>query len=208
MFSVSISLTPFQTMTNPLTPIEGTAVTDNSDATDTSYANEHDYDYRRIASSQRRLLLTSFLLWFLLPCAFALVLALAMVLPESIAGFVMLLLEIVCVIGGVFLMGNIIFLLVYTVRLARLLNYNISILLFLLCLFVVGLWLVPVLVFLRANSILKEAGYSVGLLGADMRQFGDVEDDGRMTDEFLGLILGLALTVIVFGSVFLFFYAR
>ena len=180
-------------MTNPLTPIEGTAVTDNSNTTDTSYANEYDYDYCRIAS-ELRLSKISICLYGL--AFFARIIMAVAMIQVAMAG------DSATIIANIFnllTLGAIIFSIICMVRLAKLLHYgNGSIALFAICI------LSPILGFIPLFAVYCRAGHMLGHWKASLF----FRADGRMTDEFLGVMLGLALTVIVFGFVFLFFWAR
>ena len=81
-----------------------------------------------------------------------------------------------CYIGSVLLLlAALIFFIFCMVRVAKSLHYaTIAIVLFVICAFFPCINLITLL-FLnsRAVKVLKQAGYRVGLLGADMRQFDD-----------------------------------
>jgi len=146
--------------------------------------NENDYDYGRIAS-ELRLSTISILLYML--AFMAVIVAAAM---PSLA-------DVPRVMANLLALGAIIFSVVCIFRLAKLLHYGRgTIALLALCIFCPLLGIVPLItVYYRASRIV---GYWKALF---------FRADGKMTDEFFGLILGLALAIPVIGLIFLSFWA-
>ena len=156
MFSVS-TYNPFQTMTTP--PIENTAVADTADE------GKDKYDYRRVASAQR-LLLIAILLKLL-------ILATYMGIPvvmddQAVIRAVITVLRIAEILINIFSI-------VCLFRLALSLRWGgCSVALLAIGVFVPLLGLI--LLFIvngKASTILQQSGYRVGLLGANMRQFNN-----------------------------------
>ena len=172
--------------------IKDTTVTNNFGAT------ENFYDYRSIASTHK-LAFVSFLLYVLSP--FPLVL---FALTGSMGGFSIFLALFLLLYFAV-CFGCIIVFWFSVVRLARLLRWDtISTI---LCWLIGGGLLLLWFVNGSARRILKEAGYEVSWLGADMRQFPETTD-GRITDEFLGFILGAVLFFVIAVPALLFHFTR
>ena len=155
----------------------------NSSLPSSQVASPQGYDYRRIASLHR---LST---WSIL--VFILVYRMAIILTNSS--------EIPLVSLGVLIaLGAISFSIVCMVRLARSIQCGVGAIVALaICLPLPPLCLVPlIVVYFRAGRVLKQAGYKVGLVGADMRQFGDSPSIPN------GVQTLLLVSALVVGSVF------
>ena len=151
------------------------------------------YDYRHIASLHR--LSTWSILVFLLASQIAL----------RLRGCGPPILE---VIGGILTLGVIGFSIFCVVRLAKSLQYGTGATVsFALCIFPGIIFLIPafiplILVYHRANKTLKQAGYKVGSVGADMRQFGDrVPLPEGVQELFYWLIIIVTVFLVFLGTI-------
>jgi len=155
------------------------------------------YDYRRIASAHR--LSTWSILLYL--CGG---LILALIQPEDIRDN-RLLVPLIWLLA----MGACIYSIVCMVQLAKSLQFGTGAILgFVLCIFPGGLLTIPLFiplfcVYYRARVVLQCAGYRVGVVGADMRQFGDTV----LTPEWFKTLL-FWTSVVGFLFVFVFLCAN
>ena len=160
--------------------------------------NENDYDYRRIALAFK---LSTLSILLYVPTVIAAIGVGIYARNADISMNDMSFISFTFLSVGVFALVAFIFSIWCVQHLAKLLHYEGgTILLFVICIFLSPiLALIPLIcVYCRAGNILQQTDKSL----TTVRLLPGV------SDEVLGLILGLALTVIVFGFFFLFFYAR
>ena len=180
-----------QLETNPFTaPMPTGQIPSAPVAVDTPDGNE--YNYRRIALLHR--LCTWSILIFWLASGIVRMLGIS----ES---------PIELLLGSLVALGAFSFSIVCMVRLARLIQYGVAtIVLLAICLPLPLLCLVPlILVYFGAGEILKQAGYKVGLIGADMRQFDPSSPEYKVaTNEYspsrhpkIGHVIAIIVAIVV-----------
>ena len=130
--------------------------------------------YRRIASAHR---LSSWSILAFYPIMFFAILAVGMPVDAAIEAKIEDAHRVSLLWGLVVFLGIFIFPIVCVVRLAKSLHCStVAIVLFVLCIFPFAgsLGFIPLFaVYFYAGKTLKQAGYKVGFIGADMRQFSD-----------------------------------
>ena len=160
------------------------------------------YDYRRIAVAQR-LFWQSFWALCICPIVFTLLILLMILLmipwiPPNVDNVSII--SFLTFFGTSFCIG--VFNLICSFRLIRALGYGNNIILA-ACIILFGIVIPMIYLSTIATRRLREGGYDVGFIGADMRQFG--EDNFKLSkEEAIGVVIGLVMALMALPFIAMF----